>query len=1392
MAKRKATKKPTKQTVVRHHSDWMRLVERSGPFLSMPVLLDVFPQGLAKGDRDQRVVLRDAYESWQTDNRDIAVHRAWVKFVLTHLLEIPEDHIVDSGHIPDSLKLRVDLHHEDLAPDMAVIEPGEDGEADSPQMILMIVPPGQALDKKLPGKEWAASPQTRMSDLVRGCNDHGITFGLLTNGEQWMLAYSKQGETASYTTWYSSIWFDETITLRSFRELLSARRLYGDPERTLDKLFERSADDQHEVTDQLGLQVRDAIETLVSAIDEIDRDRKRKLLAGFSEEQLYEACVTVMMRLVFLFFAEERRLLPVQESFYEQNYSLHALFDQLQTQKNMGEEELEWAYSGWCRLLALFRAIHGGVQHDDMQLHAYGSSLFDPDRFPFLEGRPQDTKWRELESQPLPINDRTLLHVLEALKLLEVRGIGGGQRITRVMSFRELDVEDIGHIYESLLDHTAKRAKGPVLGIVGSKDKEPELSLDELEKQAEKSREVLVDYLKDETGKTKKAITKLLDADIKIDESRLLAACGNDQAFLARVKPFGNLVRENRSGDPIIIPDGSVYVTEGTDRRSSGTHYTPKSLTEPIVQHTLEPLAYEGPAEGKPQDEWKLKTPAELLDLNICDMACGSGAFLVQACRFMAERLVEAWEHIEQNTEAPADDSQFNTRNTVVGTIEADQLVVEKNGKYATGKTVCRPRITPLGEVSKNDPAEELIPLDPMERMVFARRIIADRCLYGVDKNPLAVEMAKLSLWLLTLAKDKPFNFLNHAIRPGDSLVGIKSVDQLIRFSFFLEDEVRPLFQQQQQQIKKRLDAVRLLRTQLEKLPSNTAQDIDKKSLMMTNVENQTQRLTYAADMLLAASWQSVRNGDRESVLNSAISETVFKFKDLSPGELQAESKEKLANLGVMSRFHWPLEFPEVFDRGGFDAFICNPPFLGTKYWASRIATDFKEFVVFIIGTRAGMADLCALFVRRAFDLLGNDGVSGMIGTESLREGQSQQIALTPVANDGSIIRAIYSMKWPGSASVRVCVVWFTKSEFDGNRILDSEPVSAIDAHLSPGALVDPFNLEDALEGGKGSDNTRGESLILHLGDKWLSKLQDSRSPYCRQYVTADDLTSHAFTRNDRWVVDTIDLTLEEIKKSSPVTHRFLIEHVKDDRLSVLSESNKRHWWRLHRTRKDLYERIRVNEMCIVMPVVSKYLLAVRAPSEWVYTNKFILFEDAEDDVLSVMRSNLFDTWVRIFSGSLGETLSVSLTKGVETFPLPTSRIQNANEFAVSFQGKQQEMVEATGIGLTDVFNQVHDPTINSKEVVALRRVQVEIDRAVVDAYGWKKLDLNHDFYKTRQGLRFTVHATSRQDLVQRLLKLNHERNLAKTNAKKVKSKSRKRKRIETAAAGSLFDDDDG
>ena len=136
-----------------------------------------------------------------------------------------------------------------------------------------------------------------------------------------------------------------------------------------------------------------------------------------------------------------------------------------------------------------------------------------------------------------------------------------------------------------------------------------------------------------------------MDAEIEgQDAARFRTACQGDEELWSRVEPFAGLVRPDTFGYPIVIPKGSVFVTAGTDRRSSGTHYTPRSLTEPIVQYTLEPLVYVGPAEGKPKNEWKLKSAKELLDLKICDMACGSGAFLVQAARYMSERLLEAWD----------------------------------------------------------------------------------------------------------------------------------------------------------------------------------------------------------------------------------------------------------------------------------------------------------------------------------------------------------------------------------------------------------------------------------------------------------------------------------------------------------------------------------------------------------------------------------------------------------------------------------------------------------------------------------------------------------------------------------------------------------------------------
>jgi hypothetical protein len=145
-----------------------------------------------------------------------------------------------------------------------------------------------------------------MMELLHACN---VRLGLVTNGEHWLLVNAPRGETTGFISWYGALWLEEHVTLRAFRNLLGVARFFGvSDEQTLEALLTASVNDQQEVTDQLGYQVRKAVEVLVQALDKIDRDRNRSLLQGISETTLYEAALTVMMRLVFLFSAEERDL----------------------------------------------------------------------------------------------------------------------------------------------------------------------------------------------------------------------------------------------------------------------------------------------------------------------------------------------------------------------------------------------------------------------------------------------------------------------------------------------------------------------------------------------------------------------------------------------------------------------------------------------------------------------------------------------------------------------------------------------------------------------------------------------------------------------------------------------------------------------------------------------------------------------------------------------------------------------------------------------------------------------------------------------------------------------------------------------------------------------------
>src|SRR5579875_2948822 len=529
-------------SIARHHAEWLSLVEVSGPFLSMPVLLEAFRDGLEAHDPDHHRLLRLAHDEWEAKPNNPATHNAWIRFVLRKTLDFAPEALLEGQAIPQTLHAEVAEQHEILRPDLVLKEPA----TSKPRLLIQMYPASQDLTKPVPGLSWKASPDTRMTELL---HKTGVRLGLVTNGERWMLVDAPRGETTGFASWYATLWLEEPITLRAFRSLLGLHRFFGvDEKETLERLLEKSAANQQEVTDQLGYQVRRAVEVLIQSLDRADQDHGRELLQGVSEAELYEAALTVMMRLVFLFCAEERDLLLLGDPLYNQNYAVSTIREQLRANADQfGEEVLERRHDTWCRLLVSFRAVYSGVWHDDMKLLAYGGRLFDPDRFPWLEGRrlaTEDTENTEKNTEenqatnpdfsfsssvssvisvanPLPVNNRTVLHLLEALQLLQVKVPGGGPAEARRLSFRALDIEQIGHVYEGLLDHTAKRAGEPYLGLAGTKDKEPEIALAKLEELNHRDTEAqrrnqeskeLIKYLKEMTGRSEPALKKALSS----------------------------------------------------------------------------------------------------------------------------------------------------------------------------------------------------------------------------------------------------------------------------------------------------------------------------------------------------------------------------------------------------------------------------------------------------------------------------------------------------------------------------------------------------------------------------------------------------------------------------------------------------------------------------------------------------------------------------------------------------------------------------------------------------------------------------------------------------------------------------------------------------------------
>ncbi|MFH9967342.1 Eco57I restriction-modification methylase domain-containing protein [Streptomyces mirabilis] len=1359
----------------RQHQEWLDLTEVSGPFLTMPVLLRAWPQ-LDTLEKDERARLRARHADWQTDTK--AGRDEWVAYVLRRLLGWDDALTFRQGesehHGLDRLTLRVAEHNTEVRPDFALVEPGTDlavepdveSAAKRVRLLGMTVPSGTAPTARVGGGgDWSAAPADRLARLLR---HHGVPLGLVTDGRWWCLVWAPLGGVTT-TAAYDSIGWNEAAernVVRAFVSLLRRRRFFEyDDAETLTGLLKASLAAGEDVTEALGVQVRQAVELLVDAIGRADarameHGAQGLHASGASASEVYRGAVAVMMRIVFLLFAEERGLLPADNEVYARSYSARFLRDELKARADEeGETSLEHTTSAWHRLIALFHAVHGGVDHPGSGFHlpAYDGSIFDPEKYP----------WLERTTPLLPIDDRTVLHMLQAVQ--EVRVGKGKDREVRTLSFRALDVEQIGYVYEGLLSYDGRRATEHMVGLIGPEGLEHEVPLRELESLAAKaggSLKTLATSIHEKwkdpkppatVGQLEKKLAPL-GAEDATDARRRLNAVTKDVALAERLLPFVGILRDDLRGLPTVIPNGALYVTESSLRKNTGTHYTPRFLAEEVVLHALEPLVYEpGPLQTADTGEWRLKSAEQILDLKVADIAVGSAAFLVAACRYLGDRLIEAWES-EGRTDAMA---------------------------YRAGRAV--------DAVTAVD-AEQ----DPV--VVEARRQIIEHCLYGVDINPMAVEMAKLSLWLVSMDPGRPFTFLDDRLVAGDSLLGVHNMEQIQSVHMKPSGQTDVLAEQARQLVDQ-LTRERLAITAIKGVDLPALQE---KRERLEEVNRHSRRLRLVGDLIAGAAiatcasgrvpWYEEEGGERvrdlfpraawivQRIMEDGVeddSEAVREARETAEEWLGAELPE-----GALERrpVHWPLVFPEVFaHRGGFDAIAGNPPFLGGQKLTGAMGEAYREYLVdFLAGGKRGSADLVAYFELRVHELLGSRGQIGLIATNTLAQGASREVGLDQLESAGiTIRRAVRSARWPSkSAALEYCAVWTSMVPLASTAVCVVDGVKAlngISSSLKPATRQSSWG--ESLECNQGVSFIgsyvlgAGFTLTEDQARAWIAE-DDRYSEVLFPYLNGHDVNNDPAHGSERWVVDFGGRPLDDIKKY-PKAYEKILREVKPEREQNNRKVYRDYWWQYAEKRPAMLAAIRPLSKCIVVTLSSSTQMPVIVPVGAVLSHMLVVIASDDYAQLALRSSAIQYWWTEDRCSSLKADLRFTPSEAVRPLMMPmlTQRLRSAGTRLDTYRRK---LMLSRNIGLTTTYNMVHDPDCHDEEVAELRRIHEEINKATVEAYGWHDLldesgqtppadpthetfPLDHGFHDTDQGKRHTLGLLARTEIIDRLRQLNHQ-----------------------------------
>lgn len=1264
-----------RERLIRDHQEWLGFLQPDGLVVSPSALVDA---DVALRTRVIEIQQRFAPFTQMLEQEDAETTAvADLAALCRDFLEWPNEGLFgleDARPLPDALTVPLPEFGEILAPTFALRDVRAKPDAEQPWLLLVkALPTGTDLDAATTGAEaqWTASATRRFERLLR---ETRVPIGLLCNGTHLRLIYAPRGENTGSLTFPVGAMTKVSgrPILAAFVELLSRERLFvGPSEARLPALLRKSRDYQASVSTALAEQVLEALYELLRGFQAADEHTQGRLLGEVlknAPNQVYQGLLTVLMRLVFTLYAEDRGVMP-GSSLYQQNYAVHGLFERLRADDEHYPDTMDHRYGAWAQLLALFRAVHGGCAHRLMAMPTREGYLFDPDRFPFIEGRPAGAG--EPASLPL-VADGVIFRVLRKLLILD------GERL----SYRTLDVEQIGSVYEAIMGFSLRPADGPTIALKQKKTHGAPVPIN-------------LDALLCQPGDQRaKWLADDADVDLPPAVATALAAARTLDEVMAALEK-----RIARGATPAVVQQGAMLLVPSDERRRSGSHYTPRSLTEPIVRKALEPIL---------ADLGDKPLPGQILDLKVCDPAMGSGAFLVEACRQLADALVAGWQR--------------------------------------TGST---PKIPP-----------------DEDELLFARRLIAQRCLYGVDKNPMAVDLAKLSLWLATLARDHAFTFLDHSFKAGDSLVGL-SRKQIAAFHWNVSDQ--RFFKQQF--IENRIEEALAFRALI--LDAGDSQTPEVKRAALAKADAKLDDARLVGDLLIAAFWSADTARKREDARRAMI-EPLTTYLALGAPALRPDAPARALRTREqpVTPLHWEIEFPEVFDHdnGGFDAFVGNPPFLGGKKISGANGDEYLAWLNTSWGHARGHADLCAFFFLRSFDLLRNGGTFGMIATNTIAQGDTRVRGLDHLTTlQASIYNAVNSMEWPGVAAVFVSVVHVYKGIYSGVRILGYEPVVHISAMLdSTRSLGTPHRL--AINANKGFTGTYvlGLGFVLAPEDAQALIEKDVRNKdVLFPYLSGEDLNSRPDQSPSRWVINFFDWPEDQAREYADcfeVVERLVKpERTRRDELGIYKLRNPlpQRWWIYGEKRPALYLTIAQLKRVLVVAQTSRTCAPAFSPTGIVFSHKVVVFGFTTFRDYSVVQSIFHDLWARKYSSTLKDDLSYTPSTAFETFPFPRGTVPDdgvLNLLGESYHEHRRSTMLSRQEGLTKVYNRFHDKRESSGDISRLRALHLEMDVAVAAAYGWTDLALDHGFHESPQGMRYTISEPARREILARLLQLNFER----------------------------------